>query len=127
MQRRTLFRLDRSLRSEWRVGLSSVATYGPSRVRSRSLRSDRAVCVLGRYVETDLCNRFVALPFSAINLGVFCGFWENKFYPSERHYGVCVSVGHRRSGGWGCLTSVVANCDFVFRISRHCFDQAFCG
>ncbi|CAN6905805.1 unnamed protein product, partial [Brassica oleracea] len=32
----------------------------------------------------ELCNRFAALPFSAINLGVFCGFWENKFYFSEK-------------------------------------------
>ncbi|KAF3600501.1 hypothetical protein F2Q69_00037030 [Brassica cretica] len=77
-QGRTIFRPDRSLRSEWRVGLSSVATH-----TFRSLRSDRAVFVLGRYVTTELCNRLVALPFSAINLGVFCGSWENKFYPSE--------------------------------------------
>ncbi|KAF3577489.1 hypothetical protein DY000_02031626 [Brassica cretica] len=113
-KRRTLFRPGRSLRSEWGVGLSSVAT-------------NRAVCLLGRYVATELCNRSVALPFSAINLGVFCGFWENKFYPSEmfsenkfeksrarfivlpmaksrskvfdflKNCGVCIGVGHRRS------------------------------
>ena len=60
------------------------------RVRAHSLRSDvavcvsdRAVCVLGRYVATELCNHFVVFPFSAGNLGVFSGFWENKFYPSE--------------------------------------------
>ncbi|KAF3536481.1 hypothetical protein F2Q69_00021381 [Brassica cretica] len=78
----------RSLRSDRAVCVIDryVATSG---VRARSLRSDRAVCVLGCYVATELCacsvatNRFVALPFSAINLGVFCGFWENKFYPSE--------------------------------------------
>ncbi|KAF2567043.1 hypothetical protein F2Q68_00026581 [Brassica cretica] len=32
----------------------SVATYRPSLARTRSLRSDRAVCVLGRYVATEL-------------------------------------------------------------------------
>ena len=54
------------------------------RVHAQSLRSDRAVCVLGRYVATELCNRFVVFPFSAINVGVFQRFfWENKFYPSE--------------------------------------------
>nr|VDD54251.1 unnamed protein product [Brassica oleracea] len=30
--------------------------------------------ILDRYVATELCNRFAALPFSTINLGVFCGF-----------------------------------------------------
>ncbi|WZZ14659.1 hypothetical protein YC2023_107748 [Brassica napus] len=56
----------------------------PRCVRARSLRNDRALCVLGRYIATELCNRFAALPFSTINLGVFCGFWENKFYPSQK-------------------------------------------
>ncbi|KAF3537209.1 hypothetical protein F2Q69_00021454 [Brassica cretica] len=101
-QRRTFLRPYRSLRSEWRVGTRlgryvatelglratepcacSFPTLRPSRVRACSLRYDRAVCVLGRYVVTELCNRFVALPFSAINRGVFCGFLENQFYPSE--------------------------------------------
>ncbi|KAG5400741.1 hypothetical protein IGI04_015348 [Brassica rapa subsp. trilocularis] len=49
-QRRTFLRPYRSLCSEWRVGLSS-------RVRARSLRSDRAVCVLGRYVATEQLRR----------------------------------------------------------------------
>ncbi|KAF3522743.1 hypothetical protein F2Q69_00048888 [Brassica cretica] len=60
-----LFRTDRSLRSEWRVGLSSVAT-------------DRAVCVLGRYVVTELCACSVAtkrlsyaLAVGAVAAGVF--------------------------------------------------------
>uniref|UniRef100_A0A0D3BIK3 Uncharacterized protein n=1 Tax=Brassica oleracea var. oleracea TaxID=109376 RepID=A0A0D3BIK3_BRAOL len=39
--------------SYWRSGLTSVATYRPRRVRARSLRSDRAVCVLGRCVATE--------------------------------------------------------------------------
>ncbi|KAF3606610.1 hypothetical protein DY000_02045755 [Brassica cretica] len=39
-QRRNFLRPDRSLCSEWRS--------------DRSLRSDRAVCVLGRYVATEL-------------------------------------------------------------------------
>ncbi|KAF3503659.1 hypothetical protein F2Q69_00043979 [Brassica cretica] len=51
-QRRSLFRPERSLRSEWRVGLSCV--------RAQSLSSDRAVCVLGRYVATELCSCSVA-------------------------------------------------------------------
>ncbi|KAF3526868.1 hypothetical protein F2Q69_00047393 [Brassica cretica] len=54
-QRRTFLRPYRSLGSEWRVGLSSVA-----RVSARSLRSDRAACVLGRYVTTELCACSVA-------------------------------------------------------------------
>ncbi|KAF3539033.1 hypothetical protein F2Q69_00022363 [Brassica cretica] len=142
--------LKKSLRSEWKQAKKSptcfrrkISTETPIETKrklrlrrnsDRSLRSDRAGLELDRYVGTELCNQFAALPFSAINLGVFCGFWENKFYPSEKfsenvfwHYGVCVIVGHMRSGGWGCLTSVVANCDFVFRVFRHCFDQAFCG
>ncbi|KAF3592456.1 hypothetical protein DY000_02021177 [Brassica cretica] len=58
-QRRTFPRPCRLLRSEWRVGLSSVA----SRVRARSLRSDRAVCVLGCYVATEheLSDRAVCM------------------------------------------------------------------
>nr|VDD54236.1 unnamed protein product [Brassica oleracea] len=31
----------------------------------------------------ELCTRCDVLPFSAINLGFFCGFGENKFYFSE--------------------------------------------
>nr|VDD31814.1 unnamed protein product [Brassica oleracea] len=61
-----------------------LGRYRPSLVRARSLRSNRAWLELDRYVATELCDRFAALPFSAINLGVFCGFWENNFYPSER-------------------------------------------
>ncbi|KAF3600895.1 hypothetical protein F2Q69_00035617 [Brassica cretica] len=52
-------------------GLMSYRRFG----RARSLRSDRAWLELGRYVATEpcacsvaMCNRFVALPFSAINL-----------------------------------------------------------
>ncbi|KAF3503346.1 hypothetical protein F2Q69_00042647 [Brassica cretica] len=59
-QRRTLFRPDRLLHNEWRIGMSSVATQRPSRVRARSLRvcvrSDRAWLELGRYIATDLCG-----------------------------------------------------------------------
>ncbi|KAF3499438.1 hypothetical protein F2Q69_00042640 [Brassica cretica] len=112
-QRRTLFRPDRSLRSEWRVGLSSVATVcvlGRYCVRARSLRSDRAVCVLGRYIATKLLAKS-----------------SSKVFDFLKNCGVCIGVGHRRSGGWSFLTNVVANCDFLFRIFRHYFDQAFCG
>ncbi|KAF3501300.1 hypothetical protein F2Q69_00043556 [Brassica cretica] len=52
---------------------------------------------------------------------------RGKVFDFLKKCGVCVSVGQRRSGGWSCLTSVVANCDFVFCISRYCSDQAFCG
>ncbi|KAF2553355.1 hypothetical protein F2Q68_00033736 [Brassica cretica] len=101
-QRRTLLRPCRSLRSEWRAGTSRVRAWSlrsnravfvlgryvatelcaclvTTLVRARSLRSDRAWLELDRYVATELCNQFAALPFSVINLRVFCGFWENKF------------------------------------------------
>ncbi|KAF2579882.1 hypothetical protein F2Q68_00005251 [Brassica cretica] len=99
-----------------RYGLREIASKG-----RRECMDSRRIDVseeLGCYTEKSQA-RFVALPVGEKSrLGFFDFF---------RHYGVCVSVGHRRSGGWGCLTSVVANFDFVFRISRHCFDQAFCG
>uniref|UniRef100_A0A0D3ATG9 Uncharacterized protein n=1 Tax=Brassica oleracea var. oleracea TaxID=109376 RepID=A0A0D3ATG9_BRAOL len=44
-----------------------------------------------------------------------------------RSQNCCSCVGHRRSCGWSFLTSTVANCDFLFRLSIHSFDQAFCG
>jgi len=46
-QRRTFLSPYRSLRSEWRFGLSCV--------RARSLHNDRAVYLLGRYVATRFC------------------------------------------------------------------------
>ncbi|KAF3556079.1 hypothetical protein F2Q69_00011841 [Brassica cretica] len=63
MQRRTLFRPYRSQCSEWRVGLSSVATLRPSCVRAWSLCSDRAWLELDHYVATELCTCSVATVF----------------------------------------------------------------
>ncbi|KAF2586582.1 hypothetical protein F2Q70_00035322 [Brassica cretica] len=51
---------NRTLRSKWRDGLSSVATSGPSCVRAWSLRSGRAWLELGNYVATEPCACSVA-------------------------------------------------------------------
>ncbi|KAG5384467.1 hypothetical protein IGI04_035937 [Brassica rapa subsp. trilocularis] len=67
----------RSLRSDRVVCVLGRYVATEQRVRARSLRSDRAVCaclVATRYVATELGNRFVVFPFSAINLGVFQRF-----------------------------------------------------
>ncbi|KAF3518523.1 hypothetical protein DY000_02060926 [Brassica cretica] len=93
---------------------------------TRSLRSDRATffglfsdvsCFFRRAIQKSRA-RFIALPVAKS---------RSKVFDFLKNCGVCIGVGHRRSGGWSFLTSVVANCDFLFRISRHCFDQAFCG
>ncbi|KAF3514228.1 hypothetical protein F2Q69_00007591 [Brassica cretica] len=55
----------------------SVAT----RVRARSLRSDRAVCVLGRYVATELGLCMVRLPYSSLlmaGLDTCLLPWDNR-------------------------------------------------
>uniref|UniRef100_A0A0D3A370 Uncharacterized protein n=1 Tax=Brassica oleracea var. oleracea TaxID=109376 RepID=A0A0D3A370_BRAOL len=49
--------------------------------------------------------RFIVLPVAKS---------RGKVFDFLKNCGVCVSVGHRRSVGWSCLTSVVANYDFVF-------------
>uniref|UniRef100_A0A0D3ATN8 Uncharacterized protein n=1 Tax=Brassica oleracea var. oleracea TaxID=109376 RepID=A0A0D3ATN8_BRAOL len=64
-----------------------LGRYRPNCVGARSLRSDRAWLELGRYVATELCNRFAALPFSAINLGVFCGFFGEHVLPFRKVFG----------------------------------------
>ncbi|KAF3540558.1 hypothetical protein F2Q69_00021604 [Brassica cretica] len=57
----------RPVRSD-QFGLSSVATWRPSRVRPRSIPSDRAVCVLGRYQATELFACLVAICVRAWSL-----------------------------------------------------------
>uniref|UniRef100_A0A0D3BXY6 Uncharacterized protein n=1 Tax=Brassica oleracea var. oleracea TaxID=109376 RepID=A0A0D3BXY6_BRAOL len=50
---------------------------------------------------------------------------RSKVFDFLKNCGICVDVGHRRNGGWGCLTSVIANSDFVFCCLRTPFeDQA---
>ncbi|KAF3556000.1 hypothetical protein F2Q69_00013827 [Brassica cretica] len=34
---------------------------------------------------------------------------RSKVFDFLKNCGVCVHVGHKRSGGWGCLTSIIAN------------------
>ncbi|KAF2539640.1 hypothetical protein F2Q68_00021044 [Brassica cretica] len=46
----------------------SVATRRSSRVRARSLRSDRAVCVLSRYVATELGLCVVRWPYLSLSV-----------------------------------------------------------
>ena len=50
------------------------------------------MCVLGRYVATELCDRFVVFPFSAINLGVFQRFLEEQVLPFRNVFGKRVLV-----------------------------------
>ncbi|KAF2557101.1 hypothetical protein F2Q68_00015109 [Brassica cretica] len=53
----------------------------PSHVRARSLRSDRAVCVLGRYVATELGLRVIQLQYSSLSVAGLdtCLFpWDNR-------------------------------------------------
>ncbi|KAF2568229.1 hypothetical protein F2Q68_00025932 [Brassica cretica] len=89
--RRNETRFDENSNENAKEDLSE-ALQRPSLVRAQSLRSDRAWLELYRYVATELCNRFAALPFSAINLGVFCGFWENKFYLPKSFRKTCFGL-----------------------------------
>ncbi|CAN7139385.1 unnamed protein product [Brassica rapa subsp. narinosa] len=75
----------RSLRSDRAVCVLGRYVATELSVYARSLRSDRAVCVLGRYVATELCNRFVVFPFSAINVGVFQRFFLGEQVLSFRN------------------------------------------
>ncbi|KAF3499437.1 hypothetical protein F2Q69_00042641 [Brassica cretica] len=114
-QRRTFLRPDRSLCSEWRSDRSLRSEWRSD----RSLRSEWK-----QAKKSPTCfrqksrARFIALPVAKS---------RSKVFEFLKNCGVCIGVGHRRSGGWSFLTSVVANYDFLFRISRHCVDQAFCG
>ncbi|KAF3516019.1 hypothetical protein DY000_02059895 [Brassica cretica] len=93
--RRNETRFDENSNENAKEDLSE-ALQRPSLVRAQSLRSDRAWLELYRYVATELCNRFAALPFSAINLGVFCGFWENKFYLPKSFRKTCFEKSQAR-------------------------------
>ena len=48
--------------------------------------------MLGRYVATELCNRFVVFPFSAINLGVFQRFLGEQVLSFQNIFGKRVLV-----------------------------------
>ncbi|KAF2579794.1 hypothetical protein F2Q68_00005176 [Brassica cretica] len=84
MQRRTFLRPDRWLRSEW----SSDRFYDENKLDSSWLAPTRYIVTCK--TSNSLRNRFTALPFPTINLGVFCGFWENKFYFSEKFSGAVI-------------------------------------
>ncbi|KAF3505882.1 hypothetical protein F2Q69_00007081 [Brassica cretica] len=112
-----------------------------SRFAFFSLRFFRKI--FGRSTAASYVPDFLCFLFSATDLGFFRKIVKeksrarfialpvakshSKVFDFLKNCGVCVSVGHRCSGGWSCLTSVVVNCDLVFCISRRCFDQAFCG
>ncbi|KAF2563946.1 hypothetical protein F2Q70_00017552 [Brassica cretica] len=53
-----------------------------------------------RHAKEKSRARFIALPVAKS---------RGKVFDFLQNCGTCVSVGHRRSGGWSCLTSVVAN------------------
>ena len=48
--------------------------------------------MLGRYVTTELCNRFVAFSVSAINLWVFQWFLGEQVLPFRNIFGKLVLV-----------------------------------
>uniref|UniRef100_A0A0D3D3T2 Uncharacterized protein n=1 Tax=Brassica oleracea var. oleracea TaxID=109376 RepID=A0A0D3D3T2_BRAOL len=52
---------------------------------------------------------------------------QGRYRSRIRPWYFCVNIKVMRSGCWRCFTSAVVNCDSAFRISRHHFDQAFCG
>ncbi|KAF3504486.1 hypothetical protein F2Q69_00042331 [Brassica cretica] len=80
----------------WAVVRNSDPLWAVSRLK-RFYDFTREVAVdLDRFVATELCNRFPALPFSAINLGVFCGFWENKFYLPKSFQKTCFEKSQAR-------------------------------
>ncbi|KAF2599294.1 hypothetical protein F2Q68_00010496 [Brassica cretica] len=67
-----------------------------------------------RHAKEKSRARFIALPVAKS---------RGKVFDFLQNCGTCVSVGHRRSGGWSCLTSVVANCPVVSSaFSSLCYD-----
>ncbi|KAG5378333.1 hypothetical protein IGI04_026175 [Brassica rapa subsp. trilocularis] len=102
----------------------SVATWRPSCVRARSLRSDRAWLELSRYIATDPCACSVAMSFlrflgepilpfrnvfgkrvlkeksRAHFIALPVAKSRSKVFNYLKNCGVCLGVSHKRSGGW---------------------------